>query len=171
MAHPRPDTGSIQVTVAAAAALMLLAAAFLGAGAGILGQAASACQAQPAPSTAAASIPAAYLTDYQEAGTEYGIAWTVLAGIGEVESDQGRSQPFRLRNSAETASAWTRTPDTCHDHVMSAGAQPGDFGGQGGDVLVSPGDVCACRVASVQVRVTGVLPGWLVGWHSALAGS
>jgi hypothetical protein len=91
MARPRPDSGSIQVTVAVAAALVLLAAAFLGAGAGILGQAASACQVQPAPSTAAVSIPGPYRADYQEAGAEYGIPWTVLAGIGEVESDQGRS--------------------------------------------------------------------------------
>ncbi|MDQ2876639.1 MAG: bifunctional lytic transglycosylase/C40 family peptidase [Actinomycetota bacterium] len=87
----RPDSGSVQVTVAVAAALVLLAAAFLGAGAAILGQGASACQAQPAASTAAAAIPAVYLADYQKAGAEYGIPWTVLAGIGEVESGQGRS--------------------------------------------------------------------------------
>jgi hypothetical protein len=43
------------------------------------------------------------------------------------------------------------------------GAQPGGLGGQGGDVLVSAGDVRACRVAPVQVRVTGVLPGWPAG--------
>jgi peptidoglycan DL-endopeptidase CwlO len=91
MARPRPGSGSAQIAVAVAAALVLLAAALLGAGAGILGQAASACQAQPAPSAAAASIPAAYLADYQQAGTEYGIPWTVLAGIGEAESGQGRS--------------------------------------------------------------------------------
>ncbi len=36
------------------------------------------------------SIPANYLTDYQKAGTQYGIPWEVLAGIGEVESDHGR---------------------------------------------------------------------------------
>ena len=101
MARPRPDSGSIQVTVAIAAALVLLAAAFLGAGAGILGQAASACQAQPAPSTAAATIPAAYLADYQQAGARYGIPWTVLAGIGEVESGQGRSDAPGVHSGTE----------------------------------------------------------------------
>jgi len=105
MARPRPDSGSIQVTVAAAAALVLLAAALLGAGAGILGQAASACQAQPAPSTAAATIPAAYLADYQEAGAEYGIPWTVLAGIGEVESGQGRSDAPGVHSGENPAGA------------------------------------------------------------------
>ena len=42
----------------------------------------------------------------------------------------------------------------------SFGAQPGGFGGQGGDALVGAGDVRACRAAAVWVRVTGVLPGW-----------
>ena len=105
MARPRPDSGSIQVTVAIAAVLVLLAAAFLGAGAGILSQAASACQAQPAPSTAAATIPAAYLADYQQAGAQYGIPWTVLAGIGEVESGQGRSDAPGVHSGQNPAGA------------------------------------------------------------------
>jgi len=100
-----PDAGSVQVTVAAAAALVLLAAAFLGAGAGILGQAAAACHAQPPASTTAATIPAAYLTDYHKAGTQYGIPWTVLAGIGEAESDQGRSGAPGVRSGANPAGA------------------------------------------------------------------
>jgi cell wall-associated NlpC family hydrolase len=103
--RPHPDSGSVTVTVAVAAALVLLAAAFLGAGAGILGQAASACQAAPPASTAADSIPAAYLADYQEAGAQYGIPWTVLAGIGEVESDQGRSDAPGVHSGANPAGA------------------------------------------------------------------
>jgi cell wall-associated NlpC family hydrolase len=100
-----PDSGSVQVTVAVAAALVLLAAAFLGAGAGILGQAASACQAQPPASTAAAAIPAAYLADYQAAGAQYGIPWTMLAGIGEIESGQGRSGAPGVHSGANPAGA------------------------------------------------------------------
>jgi cell wall-associated NlpC family hydrolase len=100
-----PDSGSIQVTVAVAAALVLLAAAFLGAGAGILGQAASACQAAPPASPAAAAIPAAYLAGYQEAGARYGIPWTVLAGIGEVESGHGRSNAPGVHSGANPAGA------------------------------------------------------------------
>jgi peptidoglycan DL-endopeptidase CwlO len=101
----RPDTGSIQVTAAIAAIVVLLAAAFLGAGAAILGQAASACQAQPAPSTAAAGIPAAYLAGYQQAAARYGIPWTVLAGIGEVESGQGRSDAPGVHSGENPAGA------------------------------------------------------------------
>ena len=101
----RPDSGSVTVTAAIAAALVLLAAAFLSAGAGILGQAASACQAQPPASTAAATIPAAYLADYQKAAAEYGIPWTVLAGIGEIESGQGRSAAPGVHSGANPAGA------------------------------------------------------------------
>ena len=45
-----------------------------------------------APSTRAqADIPARYLRLYQTAGGRYGIPWAVLAGIGKIESDHGRS--------------------------------------------------------------------------------
>jgi hypothetical protein len=44
------------------------------------------------PSPAAVSdIPAEYLELYQSAGAAYGIPWEVLAGVGKVECDHGRS--------------------------------------------------------------------------------
>jgi membrane-bound lytic murein transglycosylase B len=47
---------------------------------------------QPAPSQAAvADIPASYLRLYRTAGARYRIPWPVLAAIGKVESDHGRS--------------------------------------------------------------------------------
>jgi peptidoglycan DL-endopeptidase CwlO len=47
---------------------------------------------QPKVSTEAAnSIPADYLTWYQKVGLQYGVPWTVLAGIGKVESDHGQT--------------------------------------------------------------------------------
>jgi cell wall-associated NlpC family hydrolase len=47
---------------------------------------------QPAPSQAGRnSIPVSYLQLYQQVGKAYGVPWTLLAGIGEVESNQGRS--------------------------------------------------------------------------------
>jgi peptidoglycan DL-endopeptidase CwlO len=47
---------------------------------------------QPAPSAAGrATIPANYLQLFQQAGRTYGVPWVILAGIGEVESDDGRS--------------------------------------------------------------------------------
>jgi peptidoglycan DL-endopeptidase CwlO len=47
---------------------------------------------QPAASTDASdSIPANYLTLFQQTGQQYGVPWVILAGIGKVESDDGRS--------------------------------------------------------------------------------
>ena len=37
------------------------------------------------------SIPSNYLTWYQKVGQQYGVPWVILAGIGTVESDNGRS--------------------------------------------------------------------------------
>ncbi len=92
MPHPAAERGSATVTVSAAAALLLLLLAVIaGAVGGITGQEASACTAQPTASSAAASIPANYLADFKKAGAEYGIPWTVLAAIGEVESGDGQN--------------------------------------------------------------------------------
>jgi hypothetical protein len=44
------------------------------------------------PRPAVSDIPANYLALYQEAATAQGIDWAVLAGIGKVECDHGRSQ-------------------------------------------------------------------------------
>jgi peptidoglycan DL-endopeptidase CwlO len=54
------------------------------------------CPGQPAGRVAASgqareSIPVTYLVLYRKAGQAYRIAWQVLAGIGEVESDHGRA--------------------------------------------------------------------------------
>jgi cell wall-associated NlpC family hydrolase len=47
---------------------------------------------QPTASAAGrASIPADYLHIYQQAGRAFGVPWVVLAGIGEVETNHGRS--------------------------------------------------------------------------------
>ena len=91
MTHPAADRGPAAITLAAGPAVLLLIVILTGAVAGITGQQAAACQAQPAASTAAASIPVGYLADYQKAGARYGIPWTLLAGIGTVESGNGQS--------------------------------------------------------------------------------
>lgn len=46
---------------------------------------------QPAVSPAGRSIPSNYLMWYQKVGKQYGIPWTILAGIGTEESDNGQS--------------------------------------------------------------------------------
>ena len=45
----------------------------------------------PVSTTASDSIPANYLADYKQSGSQYGVPWAVLAGIGEAESNHGRS--------------------------------------------------------------------------------
>jgi cell wall-associated NlpC family hydrolase len=48
---------------------------------------------QPGVSAAASnSIPANYLMWYRKVGVQFGVSWTILAGIGKVESDHGRSR-------------------------------------------------------------------------------
>jgi cell wall-associated NlpC family hydrolase len=92
VAHLERDSGAIHIALAVAGGLVfLLSAVFLGAAGALYSQDASACQAQPAASNVADTIPATYLALYQQAGHDYGIPWNVLAGIGEVESDHGRS--------------------------------------------------------------------------------
>jgi NlpC/P60 family/Transglycosylase SLT domain len=95
MLDPGAGRGSAAITLSTVSSLLLmLLAAVAGAVAGITGQEASACTAQPAAGRATASIPAGYLADFEAAGTEYGIPWTILAAIGEVESgDSENSGP------------------------------------------------------------------------------
>jgi len=47
---------------------------------------------------ARAGIPARYLVLYQREGRRYGVPWTVLAAIGKVESDHGRSSAPGVRS-------------------------------------------------------------------------
>jgi hypothetical protein len=54
---------------------------------------------EPPPSRAArADIPPRYLALYRQAGQDHAIPWTVLAGIGKVESDHGRSRAPGVRS-------------------------------------------------------------------------
>jgi hypothetical protein len=85
------DRGSATILLAAVAALVLVLMAVLFGVVSAFTGTASACQAQPAPGGAADSIPANYLADYQSAGREFDIPWTILAGIGTVESGNGQS--------------------------------------------------------------------------------
>jgi Transglycosylase SLT domain len=82
------------IIAGAAAALLILVPLALTAGTSALNSGACArltAAQQPVPSPEANSIPRNYLALYQQAGRAYGIPWTVLAGIGKVESDHGRN--------------------------------------------------------------------------------
>jgi membrane-bound lytic murein transglycosylase B len=61
---------------------------------------------QPIPSRAAvADIPAGYLRLYRAAGARYRIPWSVLAAIGKVESDHGRTRLHGVRSGSNWAGA------------------------------------------------------------------
>ena len=58
----------------------------------------------PAPSAAAQNgIPGNYLTLYQAAGAQAGVPWTLLAGIGSIETDHGRSSAAGVRSGVNFA--------------------------------------------------------------------
>src|SRR5579862_9143312 len=46
---------------------------------------------QPTAGAKAKAIPANYLFWYKKVGQQYGVPWTILAGIGTVESDNGQT--------------------------------------------------------------------------------
>jgi hypothetical protein len=61
---------------------------------------------QPAPSSAAVSdIPPGYLRLYRQAGARYRVPWSVLAAIGKVESDHGRTRLAGVRSGSNWAGA------------------------------------------------------------------
>jgi len=63
---------------------------FFAASAGCSGQQ-TGTAGQPTGSAKANSIPANYLYWYKKVGNQYGVPWTILAGIGTVESDNGQT--------------------------------------------------------------------------------
>src|SRR5260370_7748235 len=78
--------------------------------------------AQPAVATAARnSIPSDYLALFKKTGQQYGVPWVLLAGIGEVESNDGRSslpglhsrpnpfgppRPLQIRSPLPSTTTW-----------------------------------------------------------------
>ena len=99
-----PGTGRRRIVVAALAGAGLLTALLAGpvvmfASGGLLAVSGTSCTSadassstQPAASQSARnSIPANYLALFQSIGAQYNVPWVILAGIGKVESDDGRS--------------------------------------------------------------------------------
>ena len=112
----RRSIGSISVGGALALLLCLLtipmlviggtSMLFAGGGGGTCTPGASQSVAQPGVSAAAAnSIPSNYLMWYRKVGQQFGISWTVLAGIGKVESDHGRTTLPGVHNGANAFGA------------------------------------------------------------------
>jgi cell wall-associated NlpC family hydrolase len=98
------------VTRAAAvvpAALLLLVLVLVGAASGTLAGLVGVGDTTPVPTEQAlARIPPAYLALYQQAAADCpGLPWTVLAAIGEVESDHGRATAPGVASGTNPAGA------------------------------------------------------------------
>ena len=112
---------------------------------------------QPAPSQAGrGSIPANYLQLYQQVGKAYGVPWTLLAGIGEVESNHGRSGlpgvhsgqngfgaagPMQIGIGGAAGNAWGGAP--VHPAGVVASGVAKDFNHDGNASVYDPADAIA----------------------------
>jgi hypothetical protein len=86
----RRRTTRILILAAASVPLLLAGAAALISV--LIGQSCSGAAGTDAPSQVAQrSIPANFLTIYEQVGAQYKIPWEILAGIGEEECDHGRN--------------------------------------------------------------------------------
>jgi peptidoglycan DL-endopeptidase CwlO len=112
---------------------------------------------QPVATTAAHnSIPANYLSWFQKVGQQYGVPWVILAGIGEVESDDGRSNlpgvhsgqngfgaagPMQIGIGGAAGNTWGGLPVHPASEVVAGVATDED--GDGVDNVYDPADAIA----------------------------
>jgi peptidoglycan DL-endopeptidase CwlO len=134
--------------------------------------------AQPGVSTEAAnSIPANYLKWFQTVGEQYNVPWTILAGIGKVESDDGRTTlpgvtaatvsnsfgaagPMQIGISGASGNAWGGAPVHPASEVVNGVATDED--GDGIASVYDPADAIAGAAKylvahGVQQNVTGAI--------------
>jgi len=158
------------LAVPAAAVLALLAVASgAGGAAPLIAAALAACAgqdagqpaaaqpaAQPGGSATAGSIPADYLHWYQVVGRQYNIPWTILAGIGTEESDNGQTTlpgvhsgqngfgaagPMQIGISGASTNTWGGAP--IHPASENDGGVATDEDGDGTDNVYDPADAIA----------------------------
>jgi cell wall-associated NlpC family hydrolase len=105
------ETGSLQLwLILTVAALLVVPLLFGAAMIGVRDNAPGACRprdlGQPGVAQVARDgIPATYLRLYQQVGQRYELPWTLLAAIGQVESDHGRDPGSGVRSGANRAGA------------------------------------------------------------------
>jgi NlpC/P60 family/Transglycosylase SLT domain len=156
---------------------------------------AAAAPAPELPSPAAlADIPAGYLTLYQSAAAGCpGLAWSVLAGVGKVESDHGRLPELVSSAGAEGPMQFLRSTwasyggdgdgDGRADPFDPADAIPAaarylcalDVANDARAALVSyncgnPGPACTAAAAGYAARVLAFAAGYATGAPTAAAG-
>jgi hypothetical protein len=102
------------------------------------------------------SIPANYLSWYQKVGKQYGVPWVILAGIGTVESNNGRSSlpgvhsgqngvgaagPMQLGIGGAAGNTWGGAPS--HPASERVGGVAADEDGDGLASVYDPADAIA----------------------------
>ncbi|REF00630.1 lytic murein transglycosylase [Thermomonospora umbrina] len=107
--HRPPDHGAAGALALVAAVAVLALLALLVTPILFIGQPAAACGAPsrqpPAGKTAGTEIPADYLRLYQAAGRTYALPWNIVAAIGKVETDHGRSTLPGVHSGENSAGA------------------------------------------------------------------
>jgi cell wall-associated NlpC family hydrolase len=141
---------------ALAGTALLLPILFLAAGfaAGFAAVAGALGLSGPTPPSAAAwtDIPTDYLATYQQAALECpGLPWTVLAAIGKIESDHGRSTLPGVHSGANSAGA--RRPMQFLPATFAAHARPVPAGGADPPTRYDPVD--AIHAAARYLCATG----------------
>jgi cell wall-associated NlpC family hydrolase len=114
---------------------------------------------QPGVSTEAAnSIPSDYLKWFQRVGLQYNVPWTILAGIGKVESDDGRTKlpgvtqatvsnsfgaagPMQIGISGASTNSWGGA--AVHKASVVVAGVATDEDGDGIDSVYDPADAIA----------------------------
>ncbi|HEY6479366.1 MAG TPA: NlpC/P60 family protein [Streptosporangiaceae bacterium] len=165
-ASPSLSRGVILGVVAVVGLLLggvLVAPILIFAGGGFSSESGTACSqaagqgSQPSPSSSAKnSIPANYLAIFKRTGAKYGVPWVILAGIGKVESDDGRSNlpgvhsgsnafgaagPMQIGIGGASSDTWGGAAIHPASQKVSGVATDGD--GDGIDSVYDPADAVA----------------------------
>ena len=93
------SAGPLRIAVPLAAAILLVLAAFAGLLGVAIGSNPCADDDHAGPNADPnRHIPPGYLIPYRTAGSEFGVPWEVLAAIGGIETDHGRSTARSVRS-------------------------------------------------------------------------
>jgi cell wall-associated NlpC family hydrolase len=118
--------------ISSGALVLLLPVLVIGAAAGLLDGGADASLGKPAANVeSVAGIPPEYLRLFLAAGSTYGVPWTVLAGIGKVECDDGQDPDPACTQEGATNSAGAGGPmqflaSTWQEYGVSVNGGPPD---------------------------------------------
>jgi peptidase M23-like protein/transglycosylase-like protein with SLT domain len=96
----RPGCGCRTGCGCGCAGLLVVAFILLGAVGALVGNWAAMAAPASGPPSDMATIPPTYLVLYQQAAARFGLPWTVLAAIGEVETNHGRDAHGCAPNAA-----------------------------------------------------------------------